>query len=323
MFCQNREALDCSSESAEYCHSSQGKLYTMFHAVLLLVAVPATEVEAPIAPAVAALARQYATAPSPGIEEKLQTLVEAGSDDAAALLGEILQMRNRPGGPDFVRACRFHAMSKRASAVHNAATCLFKGEGGEKDLPRARALYKVASEGGFLLSRCALGNMLISGQGGSKLVDEGMALCRSAAEAGSADAQADYGGYLLMGTVGQRDPVEARKWFRLAADQKHANASYVLGQIYWKGDGIGRDRAEAARWMKQAFELGRSDASSLLATEALNRALSSKDGQPVINKEVAAEAMKWARIASNSHPDPKERQRADELIKLLAEFGVD
>ena len=211
--------------------------------------------------------------------------------DAAALCDQLAQNADRG-----------------ALAVHNRATCLFRGEGRPRDLPGARALYAQAVELGFTKSMCALGNMMIDGLGGARDIPAGLALCRRAAEAGDPDAQTDLANYLLAGQVMPRDVVEARRWYIRAAEQGQPNAAFVLGQIYWNGDGIAEDNAEAARWWRVAYEGGRPDAAYLLAREAFVRMTRgvrrAEDADPV----VIAEALQWFDIAAERDPNPTARE---------------
>lgn len=168
-----------------------------------------------------------------------------------------------------------------AQNLHNLATCLFRGHGLARDLPRARSLYE------------------------------------RAAARGNVQSQTDLGGYLLMGRVMPKDAVEARRWLTSAARQRQANAAMLLGQIYWNGDGVAKDNGEAARWWRVAYDGGRVDAANLLAREALVRMTLATTEPEDVDRLVLAEALRWFEIAAETDPAESVRREARETIAPL------
>lgn len=232
-----------------------------------------------------------------------------------------------PGTPEHRAAAaaicrRLVAMppSTDPAVVHSLASCLFEGHGGTRDLARARALYRQASDAGLPQAMCALGNMMIEGQGGPRDAAAGAALCRRAAEAGDAHAQADLGSHLLSGTVLARDPVAARRWLDAAAQQGHANAALLLGQVFWNGDGVAKDNAQAARWWRVAYAGGRREAAFMLGHEAFVRVTRGVARPQDADRAAMDEAVRWYRLAAQADPVAATRAEARARAEQLEAF---
>lgn len=297
----------------------------MFLNALLIVAasnVPLSS-DVGVSPAVQALAIKYGEAGGQQAEQELQTLLSKGDRTAAALLGELLMFQGRAGGRDFARSCAYsEAAGRHASALHNLATCYFKGEGRPRDLKRARDLYGQAADMGFAKAACALGNMLTAGTGGPADPQRGVELCKRAADTGLPDAQTDYGGYLLTNRYIAKDAVAARRYLSLAAAQGQRNAAFLLGQIYWKGDGTDKDIAEAAKWWLVAYKGGRMDAAGLLGRAALAEILPGLQDKRPVRVSALKEAEHWFGIAAEKDPDPEQRRKATEMLTHLKSISV-
>lgn len=288
--------------------------------LLAASAAPLSE-EVQISPAVTAVAVKYGKKFGPDAERELESLRAKGDGTAAALLGELLMLSDRPGGPDFAQSCRYsEAAGRHASALHNLATCYFKGDGRPQSLTKARSLYGQAAALGFAKSACALGNMLVGGQGGPADPARGIELCRQAADTGLADAQTDYGGYLLTNQHIAKDALAARRYLSLAAAQGQQNAAFLLGKIYWNGDGVEKNVPQAAIWWITAFEKGRADAAFLIGIAALSLIIdAAKTKQPVATV-VIEQAKRWLDIAARQDPDLIKREKAKELRGLWSSF---
>lgn len=289
-------------------------------AVLLLIAAQTAQpaAEPTMTPAVRALLDQRASMPAGEFAQKLETL--AASDAVAAeLLGEGLMYGGFGLPVDRARACQWfeRGAGKRGDATHNLALCFEQGNGRPKDLARSRVLYAQAADLGWVQAKCALGNLLIGGQGGPVDAARGVALCREAAEAGNANAQTDYANFLLRGEIVPRDMVAARRWYTAAAEQKQPNAALVLGQIYWNADGVAADPVEAERWWRVAHEGGRADAAGLIAMAVVDRLITIREGKKAIDRAVLPEAVKWLEIAAARDPDPAQREKFAEQLKIL------
>lgn len=235
-----------------------------------------------------------------------------------------------PGTPEYVSAastvCQRLGLtppSADPAVLHTLGSCFFEGHGRPRDLVRARALYRQASDAGLAQAQCALGNMLINGVGGPRDVPAGLALCRRAAEAGNAHAQADLGSHYLVGIAVPKDAVGARRWLTAAAEQGHANAALTLGQIYWNGDGVPKDNAQAARWWRVAHRGGRRDAAAMLGDEAFVRVFRVARPQD-LELAVVDEALRWYDLAGANDPSPQARrttgERSAHLRRVRAAF---
>jgi uncharacterized protein len=286
---------------------------------LLLAAESATlSNEVAVSPAVKALARKYAPNVTAEFETELEALEKGGDASAAALLGELLMMPNRQGGPDFVRSCdHSEAAGRYPEGLQNLATCYFRGQGRSRDLGKARDLYHQAADQGYAQAACAYGNMLIAGQGGPIDIPRGLDLCRRAADAGIPDAQTDYGIYLLTGKYTARDPATARHYLSLAANQGQANAAFLLGQIYWNGDGVDKNGPDAALWWIRAYDGGRKDAPFLIGTAAMRIVVEGAQAKHEVPTVAIEQARKWLGIAAKEDPDAEKREKAKELLGLL------
>lgn len=285
--------------------------------LLAATAAPLFE-EVKISPAVRAVAVKYGKSFGPDAERELDSLRANGDATAAALMGELLMFSDRSGGPDLARSCDYsEAAGRHASALHNLATCYFKGDGRPQDFAKARELYGQAAALGFAKAACAFGNMLIGGTGGPADPARGIEMCRQAADTGLADAQTDYGGYLLTNQHIAKDALAARRYLSLAAEQGQQNAAFLLGQIYWNGDGVEKNVPQAAIWWITAFEKGRTDAALLIGNAALSLMVeAAKTKQPVATV-VIDQAKRWLDIAMQQDPDPTKRAKARELRGLL------
>src|SRR5262245_7253247 len=83
-----------------------------------------------ISPDVTAIFEKYGDNLGPRAEGDLQSLSQLGDASASALLGELLMMRDRTGGPDYAKSCDYSEKAGQfSSALHNLATCYFLGSG--------------------------------------------------------------------------------------------------------------------------------------------------------------------------------------------------
>lgn len=247
------------------------------------------------------------------------SLSEVGDDSATQLLGEMYLLGALGAQPNAELGCSFFEQlgSRRPLGLHNLATCYQFGNGREKDLAKARDLFRRAAEGGSRMSYCAYGNMLIAGEGGPKDETEGLRLCRMTAVAGDRDAQTDYGGYLLMGVGGERDPVTARFILEEAAAQEQRNAAFLLGQIYQKGDGVETDYAQSGEWFEKAYRWGRKDAAMQAAMQLVRRGYSQNGDSISVTPELLRQAIDWLEVAAAEDPNPAQREDAASLISNL------
>lgn len=249
----------------------------------------------------------------------LEQRADEGDDSALEVLGEVFSHGLFGVTRDPVRACAYFERldGRRPDGLHSFASCLFHGDGGVEDMPRARELYADAARAGYIKSFCALGNMLVRGQGGEADAEEGLRLCRAAAAAGDADAQADYGIYLLTGEGVERDPVAARFILEQAGDQGQRNAAFLLGQIHSKGDGTPVDHLEAADWFERAYVAGRPDAAFEAARSYLRLGYrTEEDGGMTLAPDYLNQGREWLVEARKVEPqDSPRRADIDALIE--------
>lgn len=250
----------------------------------------------------------------------LETLGERGDASAYQILGEIFRFPLFGFALDAQRACGyFERAGNRPDSLHNLGTCYYDGQGRAQDHAFSRELYSQAAQGGFVMSFCAYGNMLVRGEGGPVDAEEGIRLCRMTAIAGDANAQTDYGTYLLTGQGVERDPVAARFMLEQAGAQDQRNAAFLLAQIYTKGDGVPADWEIATEWFEKAFELGRSDAALETARSYLRRGyLRNEEGEVRIVPAMLEKAREWSLRASEvEQPGSERQQEASELAGAI------
>lgn len=295
-------------------------LVTLITGSALVLAIPDEDYEAPVSEAVSAVQQRVDGLTGEQLVAELEPLYRSGDASAGELLGELYYFGLNSIERDPAKACAIFEQiaSLRPDAAHNLATCYFTGDGGEQDYSRARQWYAHAAEGGWVMARCAYGNMLVRGEGGPVDPEPGLALCLSGAEAGHRDAQTDYGIYLLTGRGIERDPVKARQWLERAAAQDQANATFLLGQIHEKGDGVPLDRAEASEYFARAHALGRPDA-AMAAGRAYLFSGYKKEGEDVfVSAALLEKADEWFAIAERSDPEAAQRNQARELREAIA-----
>lgn len=251
----------------------------------------------------------------------LEQLGEAGDASAYEALGEIYFNGLFGIAADPSRGCDYFEKvgAARPDALHNLATCFYSGRGREKDQAKAREFYVHAAKGGWRMSYCAYGNMLVRGEGGPVDAAEGLRLCRMTAALGDADAQTDHGTYLLTGQGTDRDPVAARFVLEQAAAQGQRNAAFLLGQIYTRGDGTPTDHKQASEWFEKAFEYGRSDAAFEAARSYMRRGYREEDGKiAFVDPDLLRTARTWLLKALKvEQPGSPRHTQIEELIPAV------
>jgi TPR repeat protein len=280
------------------------------------VAAQETEVNADVR----AAARQVAAGEQAIGLQRLETLAEAGDTDAHNMLGELYAgfgdvERDRPKSCEHFRIAR----EARPSAAHNYGQCLWEGAYGERDFVQARVWYQRGADGGFVQSKCALGNMMIAGDGGPVNAEGGVALCRETAEAGDPNAQADMGDHFRAGRGVPQNLAEARRWYRLAADQNQRNAAFNLGAMEWNGSGGPVDIAAAGDLMAKAYAAGRKDAAFHAGQSYLRRAVPNAPAGPV-DAALLAQAKPWFETAMREDPDEDLRARAAVALAQISGY---
>ena len=154
--------------------------------------------------------------------QRLETLADAGSSDAALLLG-----LRYAGGPqeqrDEAQAVRWFevaALAGSAQAQFNLALMLTNGRGTERNLSEAARWYKLAAAQGLASAQFNLANMLANGRGLA------------------------------------RDDAAAAHWYEQAATQGIAEAEFNLGKMYQGGRGVVKSEARARLAFRRAYDLG-------------------------------------------------------------------
>ncbi|MEM1316657.1 MAG: CHAT domain-containing protein [Pseudomonadota bacterium] len=129
------------------------------------------------------------------------------------------------------------------------------GLGGPKDMKRAIAFFKAASDGGNLFAMQVLAGLYLDKTKPYADLKRGEALRLQAAELGNPDAMEKLGDSLMYGGTDQQKS-EAIGWYRKAAAAGSIGAKADLGRAFRYAQGVDRDDAEAARWWLQAHDAG-------------------------------------------------------------------
>ena len=116
------------------------------------------------------------------------------------------------------------------------------------------------AESGDARGENGLGVLHLRGQGVERDVDRAAALFRAAAEKGLRTAQKNLGELYVEGVGVERDAATAVHWFRLAAEQHDAGAQLSLGVMYAQGKGIEQDHELAMEWFRKSAEQGNAEA---------------------------------------------------------------
>lgn len=251
----------------------------------------------------------------------LERLAADGVPGADAMHRGFVALTSGANGPDWAAACPIWeaASTTSAEAAHLTAECVEHGHAGPADLERAAEIYRLAGDGGFPKSLCALGNLYMAGRGVPNDPARAAELCRRGAEMGDADAQTDLGNFYLNGDGVAQDYAEARRWFERAAAKQQRNALFTLGVMALNGHGGERDLEAARRWFEAAYAAGRRDAASFVASIALIRAAPNAPSGPV--DPVLLEAAKtWFEIAVVEDPDGSRRAQAGVALAQISGY---
>jgi hypothetical protein len=149
-------------------------------------------------------------------------------------------------------------------AQYSFGAMLYNGEGGNKDLKEARKMFELAANQGDIEAQNLLGNMLYTGEGGDKGLKEARKMFELASIQGKVDALYCFGVMLYNGEGGNKDLKEARKMFELAANQGDIEAQNLLGNMLYNGEGGDKDLKEAKKMFELAASQGKVEAQYML-----------------------------------------------------------
>jgi TPR repeat protein len=160
-------------------------------------------------------------------------------------------------GEDDIETMREKAEKGDLESQNNLGYSYSKGDGVEKDIPKAISWYRKAAEGGYAKSQSNLGNCYLAGAGVPKDTVQALLWLEKAAVQGYAKAQYNMGVlYEKGGRMLKRDTKKAAEWYMKAANQGYGNAFNNLAGLYMAGDGVPMDWKEAFKWSKKGSEHG-------------------------------------------------------------------
>ena len=146
------------------------------------------------------------------------------------------------------------------------------GNGVDRNLQQAAALFRRAAENGHVAAMNDYGVCIQNGQGVRKNAEEAVRWYRKAAESGYDHAQLNLGYCFHRGEGVAEDQKEAVRWYRASAEQGNVWAQCNLGVCYETGAGVEQDETEARYWYEQAAEQG--DATAVKALKRLSGRIS-------------------------------------------------
>jgi localization factor PodJL len=202
----------------------------------------------------------------------LELAARQGDRDAQFRIGTRFLSDNSLADAGPKAAARWFA--KAAAQGHNEAQFTLaslyeRGEGVEKDEPRAMALYEQAAAGGHVRSMHNLGAMLLKAAEAQSLRDAGAA---------------------------QRNYRDAGAWFERAANRGFPDSQYNLAILYERGLGIEQDLQRAYQWYVQAAKAGVKEAAA--QAERLRRTMPS--AQNTTGTGQALKAGSWSPVLEDS-----------------------
>ena len=141
-------------------------------------------------------------------------------------------------------------------AQYNLALMLYNGYDGNKNFEQARQLFTLAANQGDIDAQYMLGHMLYEGEGGNNDLNKARQMSTLAAKNGHVKAQYKLGLMLYKDPESDTDLNEARQMFTLAANKGHVEAQYILGWMLYDGKGGNKNIEEARRMFKLAANQG-------------------------------------------------------------------
>ena len=131
-------------------------------------------------------------------------------------------------------------------------------------LDKAKEMYKLAADQGYVHGQYSFGAMLYKGDGGKTYDEQARQLFTLAANQGEIDAQYFLGLMLYDGQGGDQDFNKARQMFILAANNDHVKAANMLGLMLYEGKGGDTDLEEARKMFEFAASQGNDKAQFML-----------------------------------------------------------
>lgn len=168
-------------------------------------------------------------------------------------------------------------------SMNRLATLYRDGIGVDKNVTKAKELFKRASDMGNLDAKVNLGDMLASEGDDNEarklfldaadkgnqdaiirvysknndMAEKAIARLKELAERGNSRAVFTYADALNRGIGTKQNHAEATRWFLKAAEEYgDINAMYVLGLKYRDGIGIPKDADEGLKWLSSSSEMG-------------------------------------------------------------------
>jgi TPR repeat protein len=187
----------------------------------------------------------------------LTKLAEQGDMKAQTDLGTVYVNKK---SPDYTKAIYWYnkaAQQNYAPAQFNLGLIHAHGEGGIKDLKRAREYYYKAASQGFASAQINLGGLLINGIGGNIDYDQALDLFTKAAKSNNPVAMYNLGHIYHSGLGRPKDDIQAARWYIKAADLGSIASKNSLALFYAQGLGnLPVDKDKAFKLLKDSASQG-------------------------------------------------------------------
>ena len=182
------------------------------------------------------------------------------------------------------------AQSGSPAAQHLLGFLFEKGQSVEKDLEKAKTLYRMAAENGDVDARVSLGVLA------AKIGDHDLAIQQftKAAENDDPRAMIRLGLMHSRGDGVEKDFPKAASYFEKAANLNDADGQYHLGFMYLVGRGVTRDLKKTRQYYTQAANQGH-----ILASYNLSALISA---QPMSPEERKTAVSLMRKAADNGYP---------------------
>lgn len=168
-----------------------------------------------------------------------------------------------------IQSIRDLAQARFAPALYILGSLLQKGDGMDRDLPRAQELIQESANRKYGPALFVIGFTRLTSTVNPAEKAAALRLITDASNHGSYNAQFYLGDTSERGTHGPPDLERAGRAFRLCATTGHADCQYRLGKLLLdQASKQDRTLVQAVAWLQLAADQGQSDAAELVKQEA-------------------------------------------------------
>lgn len=309
-----------------------------------LIAPPAAQPEAPVAPTQAPAKDQSSALPAASQEAPTSPAASNAAPERSIAASVASVTPAAPAAPEAVPAApaeqaqtvtgigdlpaglgsaglRKAAQDGDARAVYELASKAADGPANQRDPKLALRLFERAAVAGLAPAQFRVGNMFEKGIGTQRDLSLARIWYQRAAERGNAKAMHNLAVLHAEGVAGKPDYAMATEWFRRAAELGVRDSQYNLAVLLGRGLGAPTDLAQSFVWFSVAAGQGDEDAGrkrdevaqrlkaeDLAAAKGLAASWKPKTLDAAAN-EVAAPAKGWDPQPTAAAPKPAKQSR--------------